>query len=391
MSKDLYNILGINKNSSHDEIKKAYKKLAIKWHPDKNPNNVEEATSKFKEITEAYEILSDDKKKQIYDQFGYDAATGSGGDMGGMGGFGNFGADVDIADLLGNMGGLGGMFGGPRRRKEEKSVINVRLNISLEEIFKGCTKKVKIPVQSKCKTCDGYGTKDKTSNNCEPCKGVGFVMKINRMGNMIQQQQVICSSCQGSGVRNRDSKSCDDCVGSGRVESELEKDIVIKPNFDHTTKFSMKDKGNYNTKLRTNDDIMIEVSITSKEYQVANKYDLYLEHDIDISDALSGVGHYVHHPTGKIYIESKDVIKDNDVRSIPNLGLPHGNNKFGHLIIKYKFIYPKALLPRTGETTDVDKSVKKVLSRKYEKEESNYESDDDAQYGRPKQQECHVQ
>lgn len=193
-------------------------------------------------------------------------------------------------------------------------------------------------------------------------------------------------------MRNRDSKSCEDCYGSGRVDTEVDKDIIIKPNFDYTTKFSMKDKGNYNTKLRKNDDIMIEINIAGKEYQVANKYDLYIEHDIDISDALSGAGHYIHHPTGKIYIESKEVIKDNDIRSISNLGLPHGNNKFGNLIIKYKFIYPKVLLPKTSEISDVDKNVRKVFSKKYVKEESNYEDSDDERHNeRGGQQECHVQ
>jgi len=380
MTKDLYNTLGISRSSSQDEIKKAYKKMAIKWHPDKNPDNVEEATNKFKEITEAYEILSDDKKKQIYDDMGYDAVSGSAGPNMDMSG--NF---ADLNEMFG--GAFGGlpfnMFGG-RRQQETKNTMKMNLDITLEEVYKGCVKNISIPIKEKCDTCEGYGTNDKTSNSCNQCKGSGFVMQISQMGNMIQQRQVLCNNCKGSGSKRKENNSCKKCDGFGTVDGKLEKSITIKPNFDYTTKFPMKDKGSYNVKLRVHDDIIIEVKINDDKFKIANKYDLYYEHNIEINDALTGNGHNLDHPINKIFIESKDVIKDKDLRVINGYGLPYGNNKYGNLIIKYLYIYPNRLINTTNKKTSENKHV---YSIKYTQQQDD--EDDDNHHGR--QQECRTQ
>ena len=397
MSKDLYDTLGLSKGCTQDDIKKAYRKLVIKWHPDKNPDKVEEATAKFKEISEAYEILSDEEKKSLYDRMGYEAVSGSGPQQP-PGGFGDFG---NIGEMFGNIGQggfgpFGQMFGNMQQQKETKGVDNIKIEVTLQEIYTGCVKKFEMRVKEKCEPCDGYGNTSKTSNSCKSCKGAGSTMQISQMGNMIQQRQVPCNQCRGTGVKQENKNSCKECTGNGYKYGTLTKEITIKPNFDHTTKFSLKDKGNYNVKLRCNDDIIISIHIKEDKFKILDKHDLYIETEIDIMDALCGNGVVINHPKQKLFVESKDIIKDKEMRYISNFGLPHGS-KTGILVIRYIYKYPNKLL--TGQPkTDKPEDCKFMNSLVYDREEQahNNDSSDDETDQRHRQrqhqqQECKVQ
>jgi molecular chaperone DnaJ len=210
--RDYYEILGLNRDASGDEIKKAFKKLAMKFHPDRNPDNPK-AEESFKEVKEAYEILSDPQKKSVYDQFGHagvDQSIGGGPGGGFQGGFSDFG------DAFGDI--FGDIFGGGRSGSGKSNVyrgadLRYNLEITLEEAAQGTEKKIRIPVLSQCKTCSGIGAKKGTQpSTCGTCGGHGQV----RMQQGFFSVQQTCPKCQGSGKVINDP--CNDCSGSGRVK-----------------------------------------------------------------------------------------------------------------------------------------------------------------------------
>jgi len=215
--KDYYDILCIEKTANEGEIKKAYYKLAQKWHPDKNPDNKKEAEEKFKEITEAYSILSDSDKKKQYDQFGIcdgEAPDFSHGfpDLselfGGMGGF-----------PFGGMGGMGGMngfpFGGNVQREKQKSIQEVRIKLKLSEIFNGINKNIDISFEDICSGCIGSGSKTKSRVKCISCDGKGMKVSIRQIGpGMISQQAMPCNVCNQKGTTVNLKDICQVCSAS---------------------------------------------------------------------------------------------------------------------------------------------------------------------------------
>lgn len=180
-SKDYYAILELNRNASINDIKKAYRELAKKWHPDKNPDNRENAEIKFKLIAEAYGVLSDEEKKQKYDQFGIcegDAPNFSSG-------------FPDLSEIFASMG-----MHQPQQQPQQEAVID----ITLAEVFTGCVKKLEIPINKCCDTCAGTGSKNKIKNRCDICKGSGMRTIVRQIGpGFIQQQTLPCTSCNQSG------------------------------------------------------------------------------------------------------------------------------------------------------------------------------------------------
>lgn len=195
--KDYYSILGVEKEADESTIKKAYYKLAQKHHPDKNPDNRNESESKFKEISEAYGILSDPDKRQKYDQFGL--CDGEAPDF--AQGF------PDLSEIFGNMGGfpfggmgmnMGGGMGG--RVQKPKPVQEIRVKLKTQDIYNGLSKNIDIPVYDKCCNCDGTGSKNKSKSTCSGCKGSGVKVFIRQVGpGMISQQQSVCDNCGGRG------------------------------------------------------------------------------------------------------------------------------------------------------------------------------------------------
>lgn len=362
--KDYYGILGVSKNASQDEIIKAYKALALKWHPDKNPNNREEAEQKFKEISEAKHVLADPEKRSKYDQFGMCDGEGPQFEEG----------FPDISELFGNMfsggggipgmpnifgGGIPGMFGGgipgmhgmPRQRQKQKSIQEIRIGITLEEVFLGCEKTIEFSANKKCDSCEGFGNTDKKKDTCSMCKGSGMRVVVSRMGPMIQQQVMPCDGCRQTGsVKNKD-KECKKCSGNGVISHTQTKKITIPKSFDYMTKMKMNNYGNYDPDSESNADVFIifEINNTVRHnLEVFNNYDLILEHKINIWDALSGYSMYYDHPDGKHYLfKIDDVIRHGDVKYFKNLGLPYTDDEKtgrGKLFIQFRYIYPDSVL-----------------------------------------------
>lgn len=353
--KDYYKILDIDKNATTEEIKKAYKKLAMKWHPDKNPNNREEAEAKFKEVAEANGILSDDSKRQQYDQFG--TCDGEGSQF--EGGF------PDFSEMFGGMGGMGGMFGGMGGfpgmggmggmggpQQKPKPTQEVRVKVSLEELYAGCEKTIEIPTSSKCDDCAGTGSSDKKKPICTNCKGRGICVVVRQLGpGMIQQQQMPCNACNQTGYQADKSKACGQCKGKGSNAKVVKKNITIIKNYDYQTKMCLRNFGTWDIDSESNADVYIIFNLIDLEkykFSVVNSYDLLLEYPINIWDAFSGYSLYFAHADKQKYVfKFDDVIKDQDVRFIKNLGLPCDENNTinrGKLIIKFNYVYPDKVM-----------------------------------------------
>lgn len=370
--KDYYGILGVEKDAEESSIKKAYYKLAQKWHPDKNNDNKEQAESKFKEISEAYGVLSDNEKRQKYDQFGLcdgEAPDFSQGfpdlsemfgamGMGGMGGF-----------PFGRMGGMGGR----GQREKPKPVQEVRVKLKTQDIFNGFSKNIDITVHDRCGTCNGSGSKTKSKTTCVGCKGSGVKVMIRQIGpGMISQQQTMCGDCGGKGTFVEPSNKCGTCNSAGTVETKLNKTLEITKNFDHETIMLLKNSGNYNSDTNTKADINIKFVISDIDkykMEIKNSYDLVMEYPINIHDAITGYSMYWDsHPDGKKYnLKFSDVIKDGDIKLIKGLGLPVNNNgsiKRGKLYIKFNYIYPSNTLDSDNYKIFIKTKDDKVVENK---------------------------
>jgi len=365
--KDYYTILELNNDASIDDIKKSYKKLAIKWHPDKNPDNRELAEEKFKEITEAYGILSDEEKKQKYDQFGI--CDGEAPNF--EGGF------PDIAEMFEGAGfPFGNMFGnmfGERTQQKQKPIQEVKIGLTFNELFRGCDKKIEIDINSMCVECTGTGSIDKIKPKCDKCKGKGAFMVIRPIGpGMVQQQAIPCDKCQQTGYCINPSKICGKCSGKGVYRDKLTKDINIRKNFDYQTKMCMRGMGSFDTETESKADIFIKFKIINESdsmYEIVNNYDILLKYKISIYDALTGNDIFIDHiDNGKYYFKNDSVIQDGDTRYAKNLGLPYSENNIdgrGKLIFKFEYEYPTTLLD--NETFKI--FIKNKDRKKFNKEE----------------------
>src|SRR5690606_1512485 len=278
--RDYYDILGISRTADQAEIKSAYRKLAIKYHPDKNPDS-KEAEEKFKEAAEAYEILSNPEKRQRYDRFGH-----SGGGAGGFGGGGMNMEDIfsQFGDIFGGGGspfesffGGGGQRGG--RRVTKGSNLRIKVKLTLQEIAKGSEKKIKVNKQVVFTTCDGSGAKDKSSfHNCRTCGGTGTVRRVTNtiLGQM--QTTSTCPTCNGEGVEI--SAKCPVCHGDGLVRGEETISINIPAGVSEGMQLSMSGKGNAAPRGGVPGDLIIlieEVPHESLKRDGTNViYDLYI-------------------------------------------------------------------------------------------------------------------
>ena len=241
--RDYYEVLGVDKNASEAEIKRAYRKVAKKYHPDMNPGD-KEAEEKFKEAAEAYEVLSDPEKKSKYDQFGHAAFEQGGGGAGGFGGF-DFGGDMgDIfGDIFGDFFG-GGRRGGDARRNGPRQGANLRagVRITFDDAIRGVEKELEITLKEECKTCNGSGAKPGTSpETCPKCKGTGQVVFTQQsMFGTVRNVQT-CPDCNGSGqiIRNK----CTDCSGTGYIKVRKRIKVPIPAGIDNGQSVRIREKG----------------------------------------------------------------------------------------------------------------------------------------------------
>ncbi len=280
---DYYKVLGLSKGSSPDEIKKAYRKLAFEYHPDRNPDN-KSAELKFKEATEAYEVLKDDQKRAAYDSYGHDAFTSGGGSRHSQqSGF----ADFDLNDLFGNMFDFGQGHPGQGGRKKGSSKqrgndLRYQLNITLEEAFKGIEKTIAFRSFVSCKTCDGHGSKDKSSTECPYCQGRGTI----RMSQGFFAIEQTCNHCGGSGsiIKN----PCGSCKGMGRVEEQIQKSISVPSGIGDGQQIKYNNEGEAGVRGGVIGDLYILVSIVAHKFFTVSGIDLHCQITIPYTTAALG-------------------------------------------------------------------------------------------------------
>lgn len=352
MSKrDYYDVLGVSKSASADEIKKAYRKLAIKFHPDKNPDD-KSAEDKFKEAAEAYEVLSNPEKKQRYDHYGH---AGVGGAAGG-GGYGGGGMNMEdifsqFGDIFGGGGGspfdsfFGGGGGQSRggRRVAKGSNLRIKVKLTLEEIANGAEKKIKVNKQVTCKTCDGTGAKDRGSvSTCKTCGGNGSVRRVTNtiLGQM--QTTATCPTCNGSGTQI--TSKCTSCHGDGTVRGEETITINIPAGVSDGMQLSMSGKGNAAPNGGIPGDLIIlieEIPHESLKREGNNVvYDLHLS----IVDAALGVSAEVPTIDGKAKIKIEPGTQSGKLLRLKGKGIPEVNSYHrGDEIIHVNIWTPKAL------------------------------------------------
>jgi|TARA_B100001540_G_scaffold160258_1_gene141864 molecular chaperone DnaJ len=283
--RDYYDVLGIDRSAKKEEIKKSYRKLALKYHPDKNKGN-KESEEKFKEASEAYHVLSDDKRKANYDQFGHAAFQGAGG----QGGFGNFDFSSSFSDIFedvfGDLGDFGFSTTGRSRRSRSNnrgSDLRYDISIDLNDAFTGTEKKINYTTYKKCKTCTGSGAKPGSkASACKSCNGQGRV-RSNQGFFTIQQT---CPQCGGEGEEI--SNPCTICSGIGKVQSNETISIKIPKGVDDGTRIRLAGKGEAGTKGGINGDLYLFVSVESHNLFKRSEENLYYELPISITDAALG-------------------------------------------------------------------------------------------------------
>ncbi len=324
--RDYYEVLGVAKGATADEMKKAYRKLAIKFHPDKNPDD-KEAEDKFKEIAEAYSVLSDDQKKARYDQYGH---AGMGGAAGG-GGQGGFTMD-DIFSQFGDIFGgdsspFGSFFGGSRgggQRVRKGSDLRIKLNLSLKDIAKGVEKKIKVKRYTSCNTCSGNGAKHGTSlTTCSTCNGQGQVKRVQQtmLGQMMSTST--CPTCNGEGQQV--SERCDTCFGEGRELSEDQISIKIPGGVSEGMQLSMGGKGNVPVRGGVPGDLLIAIEEVEHEDLKRDGNNIIFDLPINFVDAVLGSDIEVPTVDGKVKIKLKSGTQAGEVLRLRGKGLPNVN------------------------------------------------------------------
>ncbi len=282
--KDFYELLGISKSASNDDIKKAYRKLAMKHHPDRNPDDAK-SEELFKEAKEAYEILSDDQKRAAYDQYGH-AAFENGGGSGGPGGFsGGGGGDFNDAfgDIFGDM--FGGARGGQRSNVYRGADLRYNMEISLEDAAKGTETKIRIPVMSACSTCNGTGAKaGKSASKCGTCAGQGQV----RMQQGFFSVQQTCPKCQGAGKTIKSEDECKPCHGAGRTKQHKTLSVKIPNGVDEGDRIRLTGEGEAGVNGGPTGDLYVVIHLKRHEMFERDGGDLHCEMPISFPNAALG-------------------------------------------------------------------------------------------------------
>ena len=332
--RDYYDVLGVNKEASADQIKSAYRKLAVKYHPDKNKND-KTAEEKFKEASEAYHVLSNSERKQNYDNFGH-AAFESGG--GGRGGFGNFDFSGSFSDIFEDFFGEG--FGGGRRSRRSNnrgSDLRYDLSISLEEAFSGKKQDIKFSTSERCDTCSGSGSKPgHNAGSCSMCGGHGQVR--SSQGFFTVQQT--CPQCAGSGEMI--THPCSSCSGQGKKQASKRLSVTIPKGVDDGTRIRLAGKGEAGSRGASNGDLYLFINVERHDLFKRSDVNLFFEFPISITDAALGTT--IEIPTldgGKAKIKIPDGTQNGKQFRLKGKGMPFmRRGDYGDLYVQVKTEVP---------------------------------------------------
>lgn len=398
-----YDILAVSKSATPDELKKAYRKAAIKNHPDKGGD-----PEKFKELAQAYEVLSDPEKREIYDQYGEDALKE------GMGGGGASHNPFDIFESF-----FGGSFGGSsfgggssrgRRQKQGEDVVHP-LKVSLEDLYNGTSRKLSLSRNVICSKCKGKGSKSGASGRCMGCQGSGMKVSIRQLGpGMIQQMQHVCPDCRGSGETISDKDRCGQCKGSKVVQDKKVLEVHVEKGMLHGQRIVFQGEADEAPDTITGDIVFVlQLKDHSKFKRKGD--DLYVEHTLNLTEALCGFQFPLTHLDGRqLLIKSSpgEIVKPNQYKAINDEGMPQYQRPFmkGRLYIHFNVEFPESgvltqeqckqlesiLPPRPAgymtdmevdeceETTLHDVNIEDELRRKQQQQQQEaYEEDDEPQ------------
>jgi len=337
--RDYYEILGVGKEASADEIKKAYRKLALANHPDRNPGNAE-AETRFKEGAEAFEVLGDDEKRQVYDRYGHAGLSGAGG--------GGFHDANDIFEAFGEM--FGGMFGGggqnrnPNRPRKGES-LRTQITIDLLEAANGCQRELQIQRQETCSTCQGSGAKPGSQPEaCQYCGGRGQIIQSQGFFRI----QTTCPSCRGSGKVIRDK--CTSCRGNGQVGKPVKLNVTVPPGMDNGMQLCVRGEGEAGANGGPSGDLYVEVQV--REHPLFKRDGLHLTCQVPITYSQAALGAEIEIPvlTGKHTLTLHPGTQSHEVFRLKKQGMPdpHGRGR-GDLLVQVQIEVPKKLSTKHEE------------------------------------------
>lgn len=293
--RDYYEVLGISKDASADDIKKAYRKMAMKYHPDRNPGD-KEAEEKFKEVGEAYEVLSDADKKARYDQYGFagvDPNFGAGAGGYGGAGFGGFGDFSDLGDIFGDFFGGGRSRGSQQNAPRRGENVMSRLELTFEEAAFGCEKEVATPRIENCPNCSGSGSADGVIETCSQCRGTGQVRTVQNFMGMQMQSTTTCPACNGRGKIIK--TPCSTCKGKGKVRRTNRVKVKIPAGVDAGQSVRVRGEGGVGSNGGPNGDLLVEIYI--KRHPIFTRQDTDVLCEVPISFTQAALGATIQVPT----------------------------------------------------------------------------------------------
>jgi DnaJ homolog subfamily A member 1 len=328
-----YDLLGVKPNATADELKKSYRKLALKYHPDKNPDK--DAAEKFKQISQAYEVLADPKKRDVYDKGGEQALKEGGGSEG------SFSSPMDIFDMF-----FGGGRRGGKKENKGKDVIH-QLGVSLEDMYNGTTRKLALQKNVICEKCEGRGGKQGAVQKCTTCKGTGSQVLLNQLGaGMYQQIHTTCRECDGNGEKINPKDMCKTCNGKKIVHERKILEVHIDKGMEDGQKITFYGEGDQSPGLEPGDIIII---LEEKEHSLFKRkeMDLFMKMELNLNEALCGFRRSIKTLDNRLLVISSltgEFIKPNEVKCILNEGMPMYKNPYekGRLIITFNIKFPEA-------------------------------------------------
>jgi len=359
MPKDnkLYDLLGVGRDANESDIRKSYRKLAMQYHPDKNPNNPA-AVEKFKEISHAYEVLSDPEKREIYNQYGEEGLKDNGG--------GGFSAEDIFSQFFGGgfFGGGGSRRGGggpPRQRRGED--LQHPFKVTLEDLYKGKSAKLSLQKTILCPECAGKGSKNPGAvKRCDGCKGQGIRVTLRPIApGMVQQLQQTCPDCRGAGEVIREKDRCTRCAGTKTSSEKKVLEVFVDKGMRHGQKIVFAGEGDQAPDIVPGDIIVV---LQQKEHNVFRRDgdDLHMEQELTLQEALCGYELHITHLDGRVLRvrgAPGEVVTPGDIKCIQNEGMPIHKRPYekGRLIIKFNVQFPKVL------SADVIRQIEKALPR----------------------------